>query len=41
MSYSTRASDLAAPSRLAARAGNIATEWAPTIARVLLGLTLA
>jgi len=41
MTYGTRASDLAAPGQLAARAGNIATEWAPTIARVLLGLTLA
>jgi hypothetical protein len=41
MSDSTRASELASPGRLAARAGNIATEWAPTMARVLLGLTLA
>jgi hypothetical protein len=41
MSGGTPAADEAARGRLADRAARIATGWAPTIARVLLGLTLA
>jgi hypothetical protein len=41
MSRGTRTADVAARGRLAERAASIATGWAPTMARVLLGLTLA
>lgn len=41
MSGGTRTADVAARASLADRAARIAAGWAPTMARVLLGLTLA